>query len=159
MKKDLEKDITHFIHDYGDMIFDVCHSLIRDPNHAQILFREILQKLRTRRKQEAYSTYERAWILRIVCETLINQQSHYTELTTPEERIQLDAQTSAAKIEHFKTYFNRLEPIDQLLLLFRDKFALPYSDIASALATPEGSLKMRRQQALRTMEEWLWNGK
>lgn len=159
MRKEIEKDITHFVHSYGDLIFDICSSLVRDPNQAQALFREIIQKLRTRRKREVYATYERAWILRVVCETLLEHQSHASKSTPPEVRIQLDSQSSTAKFEQFETYFHRLELSDQILLLFRDKFELPYADIASALSTPEGSLKVRRQQALRTMEEWLWTGK
>jgi DNA-directed RNA polymerase specialized sigma24 family protein len=48
-------------------------------------------------------------------------------------------------------------PEDQILLLLRDKHGIPYSEIASALRSPEESLKVKRQQALRTLEEWLWD--
>lgn len=159
MKKELEKDFSHYLQTYGDLVFDFIHSLVPDPETGQIFFREILQKLKTQKKKDAYHRYEKAWVMRIACETLLDQHDYFRIQSLPEQRIQLDAQPPAVKMTQFETYFHRLDLMDQMLLLLKDKMDFTYAEIASILSTPEGSLKVRRQQALRTLEEWLWNTK
>ena len=159
MKKELEKDVTHYLQSYGDLVFDLIHSLVPDSETGQIFFREILQKLKTQKKINTYHRYEKLWVMRIACETLLEQHDYFKIRSLPEQRIQLDAQPSSVKITQFETYFQRLDLMDQMLLLLKDKLDFNYKEISAILGIPEGSLKMRRQLTLRTLEEWLWNTK
>ena len=75
-----------------------------------------------------------------------------------EERLQTDTgMPTSARLKNFESYFQRLHTDDQILFLLKDKYGLTYSEIATTMGIPENSLKMRRQQALRTLEEWLWD--
>lgn len=60
------------------------------------------------------------------------------------------------RLRRFEGYFQRLPLDDQLLLLFHDKYGIPFQEIAAILGAPEGSLKIWRQQALRALEDWIW---
>jgi DNA-directed RNA polymerase specialized sigma24 family protein len=145
---------------YGDMIFDLCESVLWSPVNAQLAFRSILKILRKRRNGHGFTDFERAWVLQIACEKLIELSARHGRKLTSSEQIQLDsAQNVTVRLKQFDSYFHRLVTEDQILLLLRDKYGMPYPEIASALSVPEGSLKMRRAQALRSLEEWLWDGK
>jgi DNA-directed RNA polymerase specialized sigma24 family protein len=77
---------------------------------------------------------------------------------TSQEQITLDASGNVSiRLKQFDLYFHRLIPEDQILLLLKDKYGIPYPEIATAMGIPEESLKIKRQQALRTLEEWLWS--
>jgi DNA-directed RNA polymerase specialized sigma24 family protein len=70
----------------------------------------------------------------------------------------LDANSNLdGRFQQFDSYLHRLPVADQILLLLRDKFGIPYTELATALGVPEGSLKLRRQQALKALEDWLWS--
>lgn len=146
---------------YGDLLFDLCESVLWSPSNAQIAFRSILKDLKRRsRKQEAFVQLNRAWVLRIACNRLRQLSSRHRPRMTPAEQIELDSTSDLGfRLKHFDHYFHRLPTEDQLLLLLKDKYGLPYPEIAIATGTPEGSLKIRRQQALGTLEEWLWDSR
>ena len=109
-------------------------------------------------KFNPYRNFERAWILRVACERLIQPGRYPRRIVTPEEQIRLDAMEKiSARLKNFDHYFHRLRPEDQILLLLRDKYGLDYAEIAAAMGLPEGSLKTRRSQALRALDEWLWD--
>ena len=61
------------------------------------------------------------------------------------------------RLKNFESYFHRLPVDDQILLLLRDKYGLPYHEIAATLVASEGSLKLKRQAALKCLDEWLWD--
>lgn len=139
------------------MLFDLCESILWSPTNAQVAFRGILKEIRKRQPADSLGEYERAWVLRVACDQLRSLAHRHGRKLTPSEQIMLDASLNVqARLKQFDSYFHRLGTEDQLLLILRDKYALPYSEIASAMGVPEGSLKVRRQQALRTLEEWLW---
>lgn len=143
---------------YGDLIFDLCESILWNPQNAQIVFRIVLQELRRRLKAENFKTYERAWVLRITCERLMLFAEKYARRPTASEQIELDASPDVSlRLERFDAYFHRLTIQDQILLLLRDKYGIPYPEISAAMSIPEGSLKISRQQVLRTLEEWIWD--
>jgi DNA-directed RNA polymerase specialized sigma24 family protein len=101
--------------------------------------------------------YERSWILKIGAEQLLSLLKQQSLAVSPEQQIELDAKKQVmGDLESFDFYFSRLRSDSQLLLLLKDKHHLPYADIADALGIPVDSLKLQRQQALRTLEEWLW---
>jgi hypothetical protein len=141
---------------YGDLLFDLCESVLWSSIPAQTVFRSILKDVRKAFHGKRYSDYERAWILRIAFDRL-KKVSRQTRKVTAFEQIQLDSnQNVAARLKQFEIYFHRLSTEDQVLLLLRDKYGLPYPEIASALSLPEGSLKQQRQQTLRTLDDWIW---
>jgi DNA-directed RNA polymerase specialized sigma24 family protein len=142
------------------MLFDLCESILWNPLNAQLAFRSILKALKRHRDGHGFTEYERAWVLQIACERLIELSERHGRKLTSSEQIQLDsAQNVALRLKQFDSYFHRLVTEDQLLMLLRDKYAIPYAEIASALGAPEANLKIRRAQALRSLEEWLWDGK
>jgi DNA-directed RNA polymerase specialized sigma24 family protein len=145
---------------YGDMLFDLCESVLWSPVNAQLAFRSILKTLRRRRSGHGYTEFERAWVLQIACEKLIDLSARHGRRLTSSEQIQLDsAHGVTSRLKQFDSYFHRLVTEDQILMILRDKYGMPYPEIASALGVPESNLKVRRAQALRSLEEWLWDGK
>jgi DNA-directed RNA polymerase specialized sigma24 family protein len=151
--------IQHVVSLYGDLLHDLCSSVLWSPGNAQVAFRSILRDIRSqgRREKQRFREFERAWILGIACRKLVPLVHRYGRKLTPSEQIMLDANSDIDnRFRHFDSYFHRLPTEDQILLLLRDKYGLPYNEIASALGVPEGSLKVRRQQALRALEEWMW---
>jgi DNA-directed RNA polymerase specialized sigma24 family protein len=138
----------------------LCESILWNPTYSQIAFRAILKDLKKGSRAQKYTGYERNWILRVSCEKLMRLYSQRGRKVSPEEQINLDSsENSTARLRQFNTHFHRLKPEEQIILILRDKYSIPYSEIASALTAPEDSLKMQRQQALRTLEEWIWNNK
>jgi DNA-directed RNA polymerase specialized sigma24 family protein len=157
-KKEENSFIERVVSQYGDLVFDLCHSVLWSQANAQIAFRAILRELRRRRADNSFIEHERAWVLRITAIKLEVMAQRYGKKLTPSEQIMLDASlNSEERLKQFDSYFHRLPTTDQILLILRDKYGIPYTDIAAALKLPEESLKIRRQQSLRTLEDWLWN--
>jgi DNA-directed RNA polymerase specialized sigma24 family protein len=155
-----EELIDRVVASYGDLIFDFCESLLWDPSHAQLAFREILKQLKASRSANAYEEHERAWILRVTCDKLKTYAARHARRLSASEQIQLDSTEGVSlRLKHFEFFFHRLTDEEQILLLLRDKYGLPYPEISAALGLPEGSLKIKRAQALRALEEWLWGTK
>lgn len=158
-KPSANDQIEHVIRTYGDLLFDLCESLLGSPLNAQLAFRSIIKKIRKESARSAFQDYERAWILHIACDHLRKLSVRYGRRLTPSEQIELDAtQVIGHRLKQFDAYFHRLTTEEKLALLLRDKYGIPMREIASATGTPEGTLKIRRQQALRTLEDWLWGG-
>jgi DNA-directed RNA polymerase specialized sigma24 family protein len=152
------RSLEELIECYGDMIFDLCESVLWSSQNAQLAFRLIAKDLKKRRKWNIFKNYERTWVLRVTYKNLLLFAEKHARRPTPFEKIELDAnQNISVRLNHFNEYFHRLCLDDQILLLLKDKYGLPYPEISSAMNISEGSLKIRRQQALRTLEEWLWD--
>jgi DNA-directed RNA polymerase specialized sigma24 family protein len=142
---------------YGDLIFDLCESILWSSSQAQNAFRAIIKEVKKTPATDKFTTHERAWILSIAFDKLKKFSLQYGRKVSASEQIQLEAnQNAAARLKHFDVYFHRLTTEEQIVLLLRDKYGLPYAEIASAMSRPEGTLKSIRSQALRTLEEWLW---
>jgi DNA-directed RNA polymerase specialized sigma24 family protein len=150
--------LDRMVEQYGDLLFDLAQSVLWSPGNAQIALRKIFKRIRKTSPSNDFQRYERAWVLQTACRELQVFAERYGRKLTPSEQMMLDASTDPeARLRRFDSYFHRLHYDQQILLLLRDKYRLPYSEIAMALQIPESSLKLRRQQALRTLEEWLWN--
>lgn len=150
--------IEEMIRCYGDLIFDLCESVLWNPQNTQVVFRIILQELRHCLRAQPYKTYERAWVLRIAYEKISFFAEKYARRLTAAEQIEIDSNPNVSiRLKNFDAYFYRLNLQDQILLLLRDKYGIPYPEISAAMQRPEGSLKISRQQALRTLEEWIWD--
>ncbi len=143
---------------YGKIIFDLCRSMLSTQTHAQTTFRSIFKTLQSTPPARRFFEYERAWVLKTVCDRLLAFYPHAGRKVSAEEQIRLDANGNVnARFESFHSFFDRLRPEDQLLLLLREKHKIPLSEISMILGTPEGSLKVRRQLSLKHLEEWIWN--
>src|SRR5262249_26231928 len=104
--------------------------------------------------KESYATYFRPWLLRVACEKLKALSPRFSDVKAAAGASPSPDSTDVPrKLEH---YFHRLSTEEQILLLFRDKYGLPYTEISNATGLPEESIKVRRQQALRALEEWVW---
>ncbi len=145
---------------YGDTLYDLCHSVLWSGSNAQIAFRSILKDLRAASRKQRFQAHERPWVISVACARLRAFAQRHGRKLTPSEQIMLDANSDLqARLKQFDAYFHRLPVDDQILLLLRDKYGLPYGEIATALGIPEGSLKIQRQQSVRALEEWLWEAR
>ncbi len=149
------------VQSYGDLLFDLCESVLWSPVNAQVAFRAMVQEIRRSQKNSVearFERFERAWVLRLACDRLRSFADRHARRITPSEQLELDSQnTASARLHHFDHYFHRLSTEDQLLLLLKDKHGLPLTEIEAALGAPSASLKIRHQQALRALEEWIWD--
>lgn len=149
--------IENIVKHYGDLLFDLCESILWSPSAARVAFRAIIAEIKKRREGETFVDFERAWVLNVACNKLRAQAERHGRKLTPSEQIELDSLLDApGRLKKFDSFFHRLSLEDQFLLLLKDKYGIPMAEIASALGLPEGSLKLRRAQALRAMEDWLW---
>lgn len=140
---------------YGDLLFDLCESVLWSPSQTQNAFRAILKEIGN--QNEHYKENERAWILRIAFQKLKELSVIHARKVTSSEQIEIEANPSVAtRLKHFPLYFHRLTTEEQIVLLLRDKYGLPYDEVATSTGLPEGTIKSVRQQALRTLEGWLW---
>ncbi len=153
------RPLGYYVEQYGDLIFDLCESVLWSPTNAQIAFFQVLKALEKHRSAGAfYEVYERAWVLGLTVERLKRLSARLGRRLSPSEQVMLDASLPVTqRLVKFDSYFHRLMPDDQILLILRDKYGLPYTEISAAIGLPEGSLKIRRQQALATLEVWLWD--
>ncbi len=153
--------LERIVQSHGDLLFDLCESVLWSPVNAQVAFRAIIQEIRRGQKGPArlhFDRYERAWVLHVACERLRSFADRHARKVTASEQLELDSQnTASARLHHFDHYFHRLSIDDQILLLLKDKHGLPLEEVEAALSAPAGSLKVRRQQAIRALEEWIWD--
>lgn len=71
--------------------------------------------------------------------------------------LQLEAEASIQeKLSRFDLYLERLSLSERILLLLKDKYDIPYSEIAAALRISEEAIKIERSQVLHTLEAWIW---
>lgn len=150
-------EVERVVQLYGDLLFDLCESVLWSPVQAQNAFRSILKEIKATRPADRFTENERAWILRIAFERLSKLGPQVARKVTSSEQMRLDASPNiASRLKSFEIYFHRLTIEEQVVLLLRDKYGLPYGEISSATEIPEASLKTIRGQALRRLESWLW---
>ncbi len=150
--------VQQVVQNHGDLIFDFCESTLRSPANAQIIFRNTLKDIKKTASEYLGTQNERAWALKMTYQNIKNFSEKHHLQQSNEERLQTDTgMPTSARLKNFESYFQRLHTDDQILFLLKDKYGLTYSEIATTMGIPENSLKMRRQQALRTLEEWLWD--
>ncbi len=149
--------IQKIVEQYGDLIFDLCESLLWSSNSAQIAFRKILKEIKQTPKAHLYSQHERAWVLKITMEKLTHFGKKHARRLSSSEQFMLDAALDVpSRLKRFDFYFHRLPMEDQALLLFQDKFKISAQETSAAMGISEDSLKTKRQLALRALDEWIW---
>ncbi|MEK6706829.1 MAG: sigma factor-like helix-turn-helix DNA-binding protein [Bdellovibrionota bacterium] len=153
----VNKSTEDLIACYGDMMFDLCESLLLTHSNAQILFRSIAKEIEKTLKSNRYELHERQWVLKVTCTKLISAYPKYTKKLSASDQMELDSVDNVpGRLEQLHYFLHRLPPEDQIILLLRDKYGLPYQEISAAMQTPEGSIKVRRQHSLRNIEDWIW---
>jgi hypothetical protein len=149
--------VSQWLDRYGDLLFDLCQAVLWSQPNAQIAVRAILKDLNLYSRAGKYDIHEREWVLRVACDRLRKMTTKYGRHLSSSERMMLDASLdTAGRLRQFDSYFHRLSTDDQILLLLKDKYDMPYPEIATALGIPAGSLRIQRQQALKVLEEMLW---
>ena len=152
-----ESPVAQIIRLHGDLIFDLCVSTLRNPAGAQIAFRAIIKDLEATSPDHTYTINQRAWAIRVAIQHLRKLEPKHRTRLNPDELITLDSETDLEKrLERFEQYFQRLPFDDQVLLLLRDKYGIPYPELAAALGLPEASIQVQRRQTLRSLEESIW---
>ncbi|NDD92537.1 sigma-70 family RNA polymerase sigma factor [bacterium] len=145
---------------FGDLVYDLYYSTLWNHKGARSLYLTLWRKIDRELKAspETYQKYSRPWILQSAVDLLIQAAPKIGRTLSPSEQVMLDANLNIpARLRQFESYLHKLSISDQILLLFRDKYGLPYSEVAAILRIPEGALRIRHQQALRSLEEWLWD--
>src|SRR4051812_34894037 len=124
---------------YGDLVYDLCESILWGSSAAQVIIRSIFRELKAEHKFNRYSQHERAWVLHVACERLRNLSHDHARKLSSSDQLKLDATDKAStKLQQFDSYFHRLPVDDQMVLLLRDKYGLPSPEIAAILTVPEG---------------------
>ncbi len=144
---------------YGDVLYDLCQSLLWSSADAPEAYRSILRTLKRQALLGRYEKHERAWIFQIAFYELKKLARRTHRELTPAEQVMLDSNPDPkARMRYFDSYFHRLPLESQFVLLLRDKYGFPMIEIASALESPEESLKLQRLSAFRQLESWIWSG-
>ncbi len=145
---------------FGDLVYDLFYSVLWNHKGARILYLQLWRQLDRELGdgKSEFQKHSRAWILQRAIELLSRSQEKYGRALSPSEQVMLDANLNIpARLRQFDSYLHKLNIQDQILLLLRDKYGLPYAEVAATLRMPEGSLRIKHQQALRSLEEWLWD--
>lgn len=144
---------------YGDLLYDLCQTMLWSPADAPDAYRSILRTLSRRRRTERFNRYERPWILQIAFRELRGMKKRSPRLLTPAEQVMLDSNPDPrARLRFFDSYFHRLPIESQCLLILRDKYGIPVSEVAAVLEIPEPSARLQRLQSLRMLESWIYGG-
>ncbi len=145
---------------YGDLVYDLFYSILWNHKGAGTLYLSFWNEMdrELSRRKEVYERHARSWVLRGAIQFVLTSVGKFGRSLTPSEQVMLDANLNIpARLRQFESYLHKLPHSDQILLLLRDKYGLPYGEISPAMGLTEGALKIKRQQALRAMEEWLWD--
>src|SRR4051812_22505043 len=87
--------IEPIVERYGDLLYDLCESILWGSTAAQVVLRSIFRELRAERKFNQYARHERAWVLRVACERLRDLARDHARKLTSSEQLQLDANEKA----------------------------------------------------------------
>ena len=145
---------------FGDLVYDLFYSVLWNHKGARSLYLHLWRQLdrEVGHGKPEYQKHSRAWVLQVAVELLIRSHEKHGRALSPSEQVMLDANLNIpARLRQFDSYLHKLGVLDQILLLLRDKYGLPYDEVAATLRMPEGSLRIKHQQALRSLEEWLWD--
>lgn len=157
-KQNTESWIDRIHRTYGDILYDLCQNLLWSTADAPDAYRTILRTLKRQALLGRYEKYERAWVFQIAFKELKKLARRTHRELTPAEQVMLDSNPDPkARMRFFDSYFHRLTPESQFILLLRDKYGFPMEEIASALEAPEESMKLQRLLAFRQLQAWIWS--
>lgn len=143
---------------YAPLLQDLCDSILNNMQSSKQCLDRIQKQLTHIPPRNQYQKFERPYVLSIAVSFIADFLSSEARLRRTSSTSQLESgMTTEEKFENFSYFFHRLSLDDQILLILHDRHSVPLSEIAIALGIPENSIKIRRQQALRTLEEWIWD--
>lgn len=91
---------------------------------------------------------------------LLKYVSRFSTTLAPSERLILDSTLdTTGRLQNFESYFRRLPPSDQLILLLKNLFHWPVESISRCLQIPQGTLETQEWMAYRNLESWIWEGR
>ncbi len=153
----MQLDFEKIGQEYGNIIFDLCEAMIQGSSHTQAAYRLIINEIARKLKGPRFVEYEREWIISIVIQQLRTLFSKQGRHLTSEEQIQLDGTRDIpSRLKKFDLFVLRLNFDERLVLLLKDKLGLSYTEIATCTGWPIDSVKLRRTQVLRTLEDSIW---
>src|SRR5437588_583247 len=98
--------IDHIVRCYGDLLFDLCESILWSPSNAQVAFRAILKQIKRGLSTHAFTDHQRAWVLRVACDQLRAFSQQHGRRLTSSEQINLDStQHISNRLKQFDSYF------------------------------------------------------
>ncbi len=150
--------LKHYTRRYGDLLFDLCNSLLWARGPAQLAFQNSIRILAHTAPRHSYHDHERAWAIKEAYSQIRASYERRSKKSPPIASTAWDQDLLLeAKLQRLSKYLQRLPLEDQCLLLLKEKHQLPFEEIALILDLTPDALKFKRQQALKTLEEWIWN--
>lgn len=147
----------HSVRTYGDLLFDLCQSVLWSPESAPYAYRLILKNLKAKEHGPRFEKYERAWVLHSAYDILSRLAEKSPRRLTPAEQVMLDSNPEPkTRLRYFDSYFHRLPVDSQFALILKDKYGIPLPEVATVMELPLESLKLKRLQALRLLKDWIW---
>ena len=141
------------IEKYGRELYDLTETILHDRYKSHMVVRKVIVRVLQKAKKERYSQFERAWIFRILVEEIQkNLDDHYDPHFSKMKNIPPEK-----RLESVIEYLDSIPKLDRFLFILHDKFHFQYDEIAAILGTPIDSLRLRRMQILRRLEDKIWN--
>lgn len=123
-------DMEILLEQHGDLLFDLCHTLISKESDQVQAFRSLTRKIQKRRRKERYERFLRPWLLSIA----------YTSIKEIAPRTAAEASPEG---------INRLSFDDQFLIVATHRHGVPASELALALNRNEKSILFQQERAMR----------
>jgi hypothetical protein len=154
--KKLSKEYDYLIQSYGEIIYSLC-IINSKSDEIKSIFRSILKKLLSKQSIFKNSKMERSIVLKISCLILIENKKNNKKVIDY-KKLWFDEKKQTEQ-EIFYFYFDQLDTEEKIILFLREKYKIQFFEIATALFFPEGTIKIKRQQAFEKLEEYLWRKK
>jgi len=150
----LEEELNRF----GDLLMGLVTRFTPDSEAHRPMVRQIIKAYVLEQKKLKTELFQRPLLLQIAVEHLLSHLKKWTpRKLTPEEILLDTALSTDERLNAIDMYLTRLSIEDRMILFFLEQHQLSLAEVAVALKTTEGSLKNRRQQLYRSLEEWIWN--
>ncbi|MBN21656.1 MAG: hypothetical protein CL678_10255 [Bdellovibrionaceae bacterium] len=149
--------IQTVINRYGETVYNLCHRILLNEGEAQILTRDIFKTIEKSPTQNRYHQFEKQWILKVAFQKLKQSHQQHIDLSLKEVRELNETHLSKEeRLENILKYMRNLPIESQFILLLKDQLNESYDEISTITGIPIESLKVKRQQVLQTLEEWIW---
>jgi len=101
--------IAKIVEKYGDLIFDLCESMLGNSALAQLAFRSIIKKIRLELNRSSYEAYERSWVLKLASQELLALVRRRGEVVEPKRQFEIDSHAeNQNQTQKLDFYFRRL---------------------------------------------------
>jgi hypothetical protein len=155
-KKQTDK-LQYLIRNYGSLLFQWAFYTIEDPSQRNFCLREVFRILlkNDKKLKKPLSNIERAWFLRLSL-PIIQKFSNESSIQDKSLRSELTQASLDERLDHFHAIFAELSFEDKSLLLLWDLLQVSPEEISTIFHSPQDSLKLKRHQTLRKLEDLIW---